>query len=142
MKCKLARVAEIRSRQERKQNLTKYIPTFSKAIFDVLRKASEHNEDRSYSQTPIATTDLANLPLERPELLSKVRAGEITETTLAKKLSDFIEQAELGQALEFVSAKADRTASYQLLPLRYTRDYLLIKHALSELRVMETAIDH
>uniref|UniRef100_A0A1D1YNR4 DNA topoisomerase 6 subunit B n=1 Tax=Anthurium amnicola TaxID=1678845 RepID=A0A1D1YNR4_9ARAE len=76
LKSKIAKKLEARERQERKRNLTRYIPDASRAIFEVLNEMKPGKRQRA----------------EDDELIKKVISQEITETTFREKLRQHVEQ--------------------------------------------------
>ncbi|KAG0600570.1 hypothetical protein M758_11G044100 [Ceratodon purpureus] len=80
LKAKLVRQQQAKERQQRKRNLSKYIPDVSRAIYDVLE---------------IVSGPVAQRPRYGPEyqdLLEKVAKREVTEATLKQKLTSHVQQ--------------------------------------------------
>uniref|UniRef100_A0A1D1XH11 DNA topoisomerase 6 subunit B n=1 Tax=Anthurium amnicola TaxID=1678845 RepID=A0A1D1XH11_9ARAE len=87
LKSKIAKKLEARERQERKRNLTRYIPDASRAIFEVLNEMKPGKRQRA----------------EDDELIKKVISQEITETTFREKLRQHVEQVDYEMALEYAT---------------------------------------
>eukprot|EP01137_Pigoraptor_chileana_P015407 Opistho-2@71290 len=144
LKVKLMRQAALRDRQERKQNLTKYIPNVSKAVFEVLAKiaAAKDDDDRPqermrYDQgllrVSLFATDNPTVDIipER-ELLRKVTIGEVTQNVLHKKLVEHVDQTDIEQAFEYVASnnahQQQKLDDAHLLPLDEARHMREITH--------------
>eukprot|EP00268_Persea_americana_P047268 TRINITY_DN4914_c0_g1_i12.p1 TRINITY_DN4914_c0_g1~~TRINITY_DN4914_c0_g1_i12.p1 ORF type:complete len:313 (-),score=56.69 TRINITY_DN4914_c0_g1_i12:306-1244(-) len=92
LKSKIVKKMQARERQERKRNLTRYIPDASKAIFDVLKEMAQGREKRRRRYEG-----------EEDEILKKVATREITEATLREKLAQHVEQVDYEMALEYAA---------------------------------------
>uniref|UniRef100_A0A5B6YH47 DNA topoisomerase 6 subunit B n=2 Tax=Davidia involucrata TaxID=16924 RepID=A0A5B6YH47_DAVIN len=91
LKSKIVKKIQAREQQERKRNLTKYIPDATGAIYDVLREmAHSHASKKKRIE-------------EDAELLRKVAARLITKDTLREKLAQHVEQADYEMALEYAT---------------------------------------
>lgn len=92
LKSKIVKKMQARERQERKRNLTRYIPDASKAIFDVLKEMAQGGEKRRRRYEG-----------EEDEILKKVATSEITEATLREKLAQHVEQVDYEMALDYAA---------------------------------------
>ena len=120
LKVKLSRAADLKSRLERKQNLTKYIPTVSKSLIRVLQKAELH--DVVNAAPTIAESDghQATLPTKElvANLLERVTGNQITIKEINSKLTERVEQDDAEQALDYVSEANRRRQKYDVwLPI-------------------------
>lgn len=113
LKSKIVKKMQARERQERKRNLTRYIPDASKAIFDVLKEMAQGGEKRRRRYEG-----------EEDEILKKVATSEITEATLREKLAQHVEQVDYEMALDYAAqsgvSEEPREAIYlQVLEAKY-----------------------
>ncbi|XP_058071172.1 DNA topoisomerase 6 subunit B isoform X2 [Magnolia sinica] len=92
LKSKIVKKIQARERQERKRNLTRYIPDVSRAIYELLKEMSQGREkkQRVYKE-------------DHDEILKKVSTSEITEATLREKLTQHVEQVDYEMALEYAT---------------------------------------
>ncbi|XP_052187811.1 DNA topoisomerase 6 subunit B [Diospyros lotus] len=96
LKSKIVRKIQAREQQERKRNLSKYIPDATGAIYDVLKEmALSHSSKRKRYEDEDADT----------ELLKKVSARVITKETLTEKLAQHVEQVDYEMALEYATQR-------------------------------------
>ncbi|KAK9274151.1 hypothetical protein L1049_018965 [Liquidambar formosana] len=92
LKAKIVKKIQAREQQERKRNLSKYIPDAANAIYDVLREmAHSHPVKRKRYKD------------EDTEVLRKVSAHLITRETLREKLAQHVEQVDYEMALEYAT---------------------------------------
>ncbi|CAL5357958.1 unnamed protein product [Camellia sinensis] len=92
LKAKIVRKIQAREQQERKRNLSKYIPDATGAIYDVLKEmALSHASKKKRYQD------------EDADLLKKVSARLITKNTLAEKLAQHVEQVDYEMAMEYAT---------------------------------------
>ncbi|KAG5566226.1 hypothetical protein RHGRI_001986 [Rhododendron griersonianum] len=92
LKAKIVRKIQAREQQERKRNLSKYIPDATGAIYDVLQEmARSHAAKRKRYEG------------EDAELLKKVSVRSITKETLSEKLAQHVEQVDYEMALEYAT---------------------------------------
>jgi hypothetical protein len=115
LKSKIARIHAHRERQNRKKNLTKYVPDAAAAIYGVLDKmiygAGEDDEDEGErgAGTELLVAALARakrarqglLPQEVEKLLQEVGQGQVTSEVLQNKLAEHVERTDTDNALEF-----------------------------------------
>lgn len=92
LKSKIVRKQQARERQERKRNLTKYIPDASRAIYEVLNDIVQLRAPKKPRYGDVYE-----------EILDKVSSREITETTLREKLAQHVEQVDIEMALEYAT---------------------------------------
>jgi len=92
LKAKIVRKIQAREQQERKRNLSKYIPDATGAIYEVLQEmARSHAAKRKRYEGKDA------------ELLKKVSARLITKETLSEKLAQHVEQVDYEMAMEYAT---------------------------------------
>ncbi|KAJ8497209.1 hypothetical protein OPV22_007761 [Ensete ventricosum] len=92
LRSKIMKKLQARERQERKRNLTRYIPDASRAIMDVLEEMAQNYEPKRQRYDK-----------EDDELLNKVASKEITEMTFGESLSQYVEQVDYEMALEYAT---------------------------------------
>nr|ADE75679.1 unknown [Picea sitchensis] len=92
LKSKIVRKQQARERQERKRNLTKYIPDASRAIYEVLKDIVQLRSPKKPRYGDVYE-----------EILDRVSSREITETTLREKLAQHVEQVDIEMALEYAT---------------------------------------
>lgn len=92
LKSKIVRKQQARERQERKRNLTKYIPDASRAIYEVLKDIVQLRSPKKPRYGDVYE-----------EILNRVSSREITETTLREKLAQHVEQVDIEMALEYAT---------------------------------------
>ncbi|KAK3042302.1 hypothetical protein RJ639_001897 [Escallonia herrerae] len=92
LKSKIVKKIQAREQQERKRNLSKYIPDATNAIYEVLKEMTHlhASKKRRYDDKDV-------------ELLSKVSARLITKDTLREKLAQHVEQVDYEMALEYAT---------------------------------------
>ncbi|XP_037495937.1 DNA topoisomerase 6 subunit B isoform X2 [Jatropha curcas] len=92
LKSKIMKKMQAREQQERKRNLSKYIPDATGALYDVLREMAQSHASkrRCYEE-------------EDAEILRKVSAGSITKDTLREKLAQHVEKVDYEMALEYAT---------------------------------------
>ncbi|KAK3015480.1 hypothetical protein RJ639_005785 [Escallonia herrerae] len=92
LKSKIVKKIQAREQQERKRNLSKYIPDATNAIYEVLKEMTHlhASKKRRYED-------------KDAELLSKVSARLITKDTLREKLAQHVEQVDYEMALEYAT---------------------------------------
>ncbi|XAR69882.1 DNA topoisomerase (ATP-hydrolyzing) [Bertholletia excelsa] len=96
LKSKIVKKIQAREQQERKRNLSKYIPDATNAVYDVLREMSSHASKRRRFEGGDA------------ELLKKVSTHLITKDTLREKLAQHVEQVDYEMALEYATQSGVR----------------------------------
>ncbi|XP_071913341.1 DNA topoisomerase 6 subunit B-like isoform X2 [Coffea arabica] len=92
LKSKILKRIQAREQQERKRNLSKYIPNVTGAIYDVLKEMSHLHASKRKRY--------AN---EDAEVLNKVSNHIITRETLGEKLAQHVEQVDYEMALEYAT---------------------------------------
>ncbi|CAN1263592.1 DNA topoisomerase 6 subunit B [Linum perenne] len=92
LKAKIVKRMQAREQQERKRNLSRYIPDATNAIYDVVREMAQvhASKKKRYEE-------------EDAELLSKVSSRLITKETLKEKLAQHVEQVDYEMALEYAT---------------------------------------
>jgi hypothetical protein len=136
----LTRQAEARLREERKSNLTKYIPTVSKSIFDVLQRISLGSATVSnrpnlpkidvLKQPPSSLHDSLSISVD--DLIRKVKSGEINHKTLIDKLTEYIDLTDVDQMFEYVSTRPtiEQPLDFHLVPFNAKQPRWTIEHPL------------
>ncbi|KAK4760520.1 hypothetical protein SAY87_005413 [Trapa incisa] len=92
LKTKIVKKIQAREQQERKRNLSKYIPNATGAVYDVLKEMAQSHVSKK-----------KRFEGEDAELLSKVSARLITKDTLSEKLAQHVEQVDYEMALEYAT---------------------------------------
>lgn len=92
LKFKIAKKIQAREQQERKRNLSKYIPDATGAIYDVLKE-----------MTTLHVSKKKRYDDEDAELLKKVSTRLITKEILMEKLAQHVEQVDYEMALEYAT---------------------------------------
>ncbi|KAF3448921.1 hypothetical protein FNV43_RR09638 [Rhamnella rubrinervis] len=92
LKTKIVKKLQAREQQERKRNLSKYLPDATGAIYDVLKEMSKLHASKKKRYNK-----------EDAELLGNVSAGLITKETLREKLAQRVEQVDYEMALEYAT---------------------------------------
>ncbi|MBA0874422.1 hypothetical protein Goshw_016497 [Gossypium schwendimanii] len=92
LKSKIVKKMQAREQQERKRNLSKYIPDASNAVYDVLQEmAKSHaSKKRRYEEGDA-------------DILKKVSDHLITKETLYEKLTQHVEKVDYEMALEYAT---------------------------------------
>jgi DNA topoisomerase VI B subunit len=92
LRSKIMKKIHAREQQERKRNLTKYIPDAAGAIYDVLKEMTHMHasKKRKYEGEDV-------------ELLTKVSNKLITKDTLREKLAEHVEHVDYEMALEYAT---------------------------------------
>ncbi|GAV69075.1 HATPase_c domain-containing protein/Topo-VIb_trans domain-containing protein, partial [Cephalotus follicularis] len=92
LKSKIVKKLQAREQQERKRNLSRYIPDATNALYDVLKEmAQQHaSKKKRYEE-------------QDADLLQKVSARLITKETLREKLAQHVEQVDYEMALEYAT---------------------------------------
>lgn len=92
LKSKIVKKIQAREQQERKQNMSKYIPDATNAIFDVLGKMAQmHASKRKRYDDADA------------EILRKVSTRVLTKEILKEKLARHVQQVDYEMALEYAT---------------------------------------
>ncbi|KAB1227835.1 DNA topoisomerase 6 subunit B [Morella rubra] len=94
LKSKIVKKMQAREQQERKRNLSKYIPDVTGAVYTVLREMAESHvsKKKRYEDNDA-------------EILRKVSARLITKETLREKLAQHVEQVDYEMALEYATQR-------------------------------------
>ncbi|XP_042391435.1 DNA topoisomerase 6 subunit B-like isoform X2 [Zingiber officinale] len=92
LRSKIVKKLQARERQERKRNLTRYIPDASRAIMEVLDEMAQDYDPKRHRYDK-----------EDDELVSKVASHQITEATFRENLSQYVEQVDYEMALEYAT---------------------------------------
>ncbi|GLU24169.1 hypothetical protein SLE2022_401250 [Rubroshorea leprosula] len=92
LKSKIVKKMQAREQQERKRNLSKYIPDATNAVYDVLKEMA-----KSHSSKKKRFED------EDTDILRKVSAQLITKETLKEKLAQHVEKVDYEMALEYAT---------------------------------------
>jgi DNA topoisomerase VI subunit B len=102
LKGKISRAQAAKEKRARKKVLQRYIPDVSRAIAGCLKDSAAFAEPphkRAKNNANAGTLWEVDLAWEK-EILDKVRNGQVTAATLARKLEDFVESMDSEQALE------------------------------------------
>ncbi|KAJ7561257.1 hypothetical protein O6H91_03G020500 [Diphasiastrum complanatum] len=92
LKSKIVRQQQAHDRQQRKRNLSKYIPDVSRAIYGVLMEMADGQKSKKVKYDDDAD-----------DLLKKVALHQITESTFIQKLGQHVEQVDAEMALEYAT---------------------------------------
>ncbi|XP_010651286.1 DNA topoisomerase 6 subunit B isoform X2 [Vitis vinifera] len=92
LKSKIVKKIQARVQQERKRNLSKYIPDATGAIYDVLREMAQLHASKKKRYED-----------EDADVLRKVSTHSITKQTLSEKLAKHVEQVDYEMALEYAT---------------------------------------
>ncbi|XP_002981289.2 DNA topoisomerase 6 subunit B isoform X1 [Selaginella moellendorffii] len=92
LKAKLVRQKAARDKLERKKNLSRYIPDVSRAIYGVLASIANEREAKRQKYEP-----------DSREILHKVADKEVTEVTLSRKLTQYVDQVDAELALDYAT---------------------------------------
>ncbi|XP_057539077.1 DNA topoisomerase 6 subunit B [Amaranthus tricolor] len=92
LKSKIVKRIQAREQQERKRNMSKYIPDAANAIYDVLKEAAQ-----------LHTSKKRKYEGEDAEILSKVSTRALTTETLKEKLARHVEQVDYEMALDYAT---------------------------------------
>ncbi|XP_047317906.1 DNA topoisomerase 6 subunit B [Impatiens glandulifera] len=94
LKSKIMKRIQAREQQERKRNLSKYIPDATGAIYEVLKDmALKHASKKTRYED------------EDAEILKKVSSRLITKETLKEKLAQHVEQVDYEMALDYATQR-------------------------------------
>ncbi|CAI9096366.1 OLC1v1032492C1 [Oldenlandia corymbosa var. corymbosa] len=91
LKFKIVKKIQAREQQERKRNLTRYIPDVTSALYDVLKEMSAHAAKRT------------RYTGEDAELLKNVSVKAVTDQTLREKLARHVERVDYEMALDYAT---------------------------------------
>eukprot|EP00879_Flechtneria_rotunda_P009403 GHRR01009845.1.p2 GENE.GHRR01009845.1~~GHRR01009845.1.p2 ORF type:complete len:267 (+),score=119.03 GHRR01009845.1:2558-3358(+) len=91
LRVKIIRVLALREQQQRKRNLTRYIPDAAAAIFTVLEKMAG-TQPKGPKRRKLQ---------QQHDILSKVQHKEISQATLERKLAEYVERFDTDMALEY-----------------------------------------
>lgn len=92
LKTKIVKKLQARERQDRKRNITRYIPDATRAVMEVL---SEMADDHASKRRKYIG--------ETAELLDKLASEDITESTFTENLAQHVEQVDYEMALEYAT---------------------------------------
>lgn len=92
LKSKIVKKIQAREQQERKRNLSKYIPDATNAVYDVLKEMAQLHASKK-----------KRYENEDAEILKKVSAKLITKETLRQKLAEHVEKVDYEMALEYAT---------------------------------------
>ncbi|KAI0502351.1 hypothetical protein KFK09_017299 [Dendrobium nobile] len=92
LKSKIMKKLQARERQDRKRNLTRYIPDASRAVYQILEEMTRDNEPKRQRYDE-----------KDAELLAKIESEQITEKTLRDNLTQHIEKVDYEMALEYAT---------------------------------------
>ncbi|KAH9741021.1 DNA topoisomerase 6 subunit B [Citrus sinensis] len=92
LKSKIVRKIQDREQQERKRNLSRYVPDATYAVYDVLKEISKFHasKKRRYEE-------------EEEDVLRKVQSRSITKETLKEMLAQYVEKVDYEMALEYAT---------------------------------------
>lgn len=92
LKSKIIKKMLAREQQERKRNLSRYIPDATNAIYDVLKHMSQSHASKKKRYSG-----------EEAEILSNITANLITKETIKEKLAEHVEKVDYEMALEYAT---------------------------------------
>ncbi|OMP04162.1 hypothetical protein COLO4_09893 [Corchorus olitorius] len=92
LKSKIVKKMQAREQQERKRNLSKYIPDAANAVYDVLKEMAKSHASK---KKRFAEKDV--------DILQKVANQLITKETLKEKLTEHVEKVDYEMALEYAT---------------------------------------
>lgn len=92
LKSKIVKKIQAREQQERKRNLSRYIPDATNAVYNVLKEMAQVHASKKKRGD-----------CEDAEILSKVSARLITNETLRDKLAQHVEQVDHEMAMEYAT---------------------------------------
>lgn len=92
LKSKIVKRIQAKEQQERKKNMSKYIPDAANAIYDVLKEAAQFHASKKRKYEG-----------EDAEILRKVSTRALTAETLKEKLARHVEQVDYEMALEYAT---------------------------------------
>lgn len=92
LKSKIVKKIQAREQQERKRNLSRYIPDATNAVYNVLKEMAHVHASKKKRHDG-----------ENAEILSKVSARVITNETLRDKLAQHVEQVDHEMAMEYAT---------------------------------------
>lgn len=129
LKSKIVKKLQARERQERKRNLTRYIPDASRALGSVLEVLAQ--QDDAKKRKCYSDEDL--------EILKKVASHEITEATFVEKIRHHVEQVDYEMALEYATqsgAREEPQESVYLNALEGSHDFIDFQSSVFVFRLM------
>lgn len=92
MKSKIVKKIQAREQQERKRNMSRYIPDATNAIYDVLGEMAQMHVSKKKKFAD-----------EDAEILRKVSTRVLTKEVLKEKLAKHVEQVDYEMALEYAT---------------------------------------
>lgn len=92
LKSKIIKKMLAREQQERKRNLSRYIPDATNAVYDVLKYMSQSHASKKKRYSG-----------EEAEILSNITANLITKETIKEKLAEHVEKVDYEMALEYAT---------------------------------------
>ncbi|KAI9195324.1 hypothetical protein LWI28_013817 [Acer negundo] len=92
LKSKIVRKIQAREQQERKRNLSRYIPDAANAIYDVLKEVSQFHASKK-----------RRFEEEDANMLQKVHSRIITKDTLRDMLTQYVEKVDYEMAMEYAT---------------------------------------
>ncbi|XVE60067.1 hypothetical protein DITRI_Ditri05aG0096600 [Diplodiscus trichospermus] len=92
LKSKIVKRMQAREQQERKRNLSKYIPDATNAVYDVLKEMAKSHASKKKRYEEVDG-----------DILQKVSDELITEETLKEKLTQHVEKVDYEMALEYAT---------------------------------------
>ncbi|KAH7560490.1 hypothetical protein JRO89_XS10G0030400 [Xanthoceras sorbifolium] len=92
LKSKIVRKIQAREQQERKRNLSRYIPDATNAIYDVLKEVSQFHASKK-----------RRFEEEDANVLQKVHSRMITKDTLRDMLAQYVEKVDYEMAMEYAT---------------------------------------
>ncbi|XP_059281847.1 DNA topoisomerase 6 subunit B isoform X2 [Lycium ferocissimum] len=91
LKSKIVKRIHAREQQERKRNLSKYIPSATAAIYDLLKQTNAHgSKKRRYTD-------------DNADLLEQVSVNSVTKNTFKEKLAQHVEKVDYEMGLEYAT---------------------------------------
>ncbi|KAI4322060.1 hypothetical protein L6164_021783 [Bauhinia variegata] len=129
LKSKIVKKMQAREQQERKRNLSKYIPDATCAVHNVLKEMAQLHASKKNRYGD-----------EDVELLGKVSASLITKETLIDKLAKHVEQVDYEMALEYATqsgvSEEPKEALY-MPPLEAEKEMITLQSPFFVFRVLQ-----
>eukprot|EP00475_Leptophrys_vorax_P001187 TRINITY_DN10636_c0_g1_i1.p1 TRINITY_DN10636_c0_g1~~TRINITY_DN10636_c0_g1_i1.p1 ORF type:complete len:584 (-),score=132.91 TRINITY_DN10636_c0_g1_i1:1546-3159(-) len=128
LRTKLAQQAVDKEQEERRKNMSKYIPDVSRALEGALSMIAERRR-----QARIASS------AEHSELLRRVHKGEVNSKVISKCLETHVEKVDAEAAIEFVSSQGHKNTNQEnffIVPLRSPQSKLILQSDSLGIRVV------
>eukprot|EP00884_Botryococcus_braunii_P009390 jgi/Botrbrau1/18452/Bobra.0072s0035.1 len=117
LKVKITRQMAAREQQQRRKNLTKYVPNAAQAIFKVLESMAEQRGPVGPKRRKLQAEE---------DITAAVKRGEVSEQTLLTRLTEYVERIDTDLALEYQVQQGLADGARQpifLMPLTAQHEY-------------------